>query len=391
VLAIAALGYVVFALVRSVPQPVVQAAPLPRALAGRAHALAWPPHGQAAVAVQGIGLIGAHATVRATPIASLAKVMTAYQVLRDHPLAGGTGPLITVRPSDVAVYRADLAAGGSVVAVRAGERLTELQALEGLLLPSGNNIATLLARWDAAGEPAFVARMNAQARTLGLLHTHYADASGVQAATVSTAGDQVRLAMSALDEPALRRIVAMRQATLPVAGLQFNLDPSVGKDGIFGVKTGFTPQAGGCFLFAAHARVAGRTVTIVGAVLAQPSAGNTASTIAATARAATALLASARGILSRTQVVRRGETLAWAHAPWAARVALQAASSASLLGWPGLHVQSTITATRSAAPIAAGQPVGTALLVAGAQRARVGLVAAGALPNASLSWRLQHP
>jgi serine-type D-Ala-D-Ala carboxypeptidase (penicillin-binding protein 5/6) len=81
-------------------------------------------------------------------------------------LHGGVGgPQITVTPADVAVYRADAAAGQSVVAVRAGERLTERQALEGLLLPSGNNVATLLAR--SGSERAFVAKMNASARALG--------------------------------------------------------------------------------------------------------------------------------------------------------------------------------------------------------------------------------
>lgn len=107
-----------------------------------------------------------------------------------------------MRPADVAVDRADRAAGQSVVTVVTGERLTERQALEGLLLPSGNNIATLLARWDAGSEAAFVAKLNAQARALGLTHTRYADASGEQAGTVSTAGDEVRLAMLALEVPA---------------------------------------------------------------------------------------------------------------------------------------------------------------------------------------------
>jgi serine-type D-Ala-D-Ala carboxypeptidase (penicillin-binding protein 5/6) len=109
--------------------------------------LAWPVQGEAAVGVRGVGLIGAHGSGRPTPIASIAKVMSAYVVLRDHPLNGDAGgPLIAVTRADVAAYRADQAAGQSVVAVRAGERLTERQALAGLLLPSGNNIATLLAR-----------------------------------------------------------------------------------------------------------------------------------------------------------------------------------------------------------------------------------------------------
>jgi len=169
---VATLAYVVFALMRSAPVSVSVASARTGGFPRGPARLAWPRHGQAAVAVQGVGLIGAHGSPRPTAIASVAKVMTAYVVLGDHPLPGhASGPQIIVRSPDVAVYSADLAAGQSVLAVRAGERLTERQALQGLLLASGNNIATLLARWDAGTEGAFVNKMNERARALGLAHT----------------------------------------------------------------------------------------------------------------------------------------------------------------------------------------------------------------------------
>jgi len=70
------------------------------------------------------------------------------------------------------------------------EQLTELQALQALLLPSANNIAAVLARWDGGSAGRFVARMNATARSLGMTHTRYTDPSGYDDATVSTAADQ---------------------------------------------------------------------------------------------------------------------------------------------------------------------------------------------------------
>jgi len=169
---VAAIVYGVFALIPSPSAvPVAATARVP-GFTGPRPSLAWPAHGQAAVGIQGDGLIGAHAATRPVPIASLAKVMTAYVVLRDHPLRGrGGGPSVAVDGADAAAFRADAAAGQSVVPVRAGERLTERQALEGLLLPSGNNLATLLARWDAGSQRAFVARMNAEARALGMSAT----------------------------------------------------------------------------------------------------------------------------------------------------------------------------------------------------------------------------
>ena len=154
----------------------------------------WPAYGQAAFIRTGQSQIQAGPNQHAAPIASVAKVMTAYLVLRDHPLRLGRG-----RPDDHAqptpmspTPTAGAGQGESVVPIAAGEQLTERQALQALLLPSANNIAAVLARWDAGSVGRFVARMNATARSLGMTHTRYTDPSGYDDATVSTAADQVR-------------------------------------------------------------------------------------------------------------------------------------------------------------------------------------------------------
>jgi serine-type D-Ala-D-Ala carboxypeptidase (penicillin-binding protein 5/6) len=120
--------------------------------------------------------------------------------------------------------------------------------------------------------------MNARGRSLRLGSTRYADASGADPATVSTVGDQFRLTLRALQIPGFRQIVAMPRVMLPVAGLAYNVNSALGHDGIVGVKTGSSSQAGGCLAFAAIRAVAGSPVTIVGVVLgvrataARPSA-----------------------------------------------------------------------------------------------------------------------
>ncbi len=393
VVLVVAAAYVAVALLRALPPPAIASSFVPGRFGGRPPVLAWPRGGEAAIGVERVGLIGTHGSARPTPIASVAKVMTAYVVLGDHRLRSDAGgPSIAVSPADVASYRADLAAGESVVPVRVGERLTERQALEGLLLPSGNNIAELLARWEAGSESAFVARMNASARALRLRHTHYADASGVNARTVSTAGDQARVAMRALEIAAFRQIVALAQVTLPVAGRQYNLNGLLGRDGIVGIKTGSTSRAGGCFVFAARRRITGRTVTVVGAVLDQRPTGAQPSIIAAAFSASTTLLASIPHVLRTREVVHRHATLGWLQDSWGNRVAVVATRPASLLGWSGLPIHTTVaTTSHLAVPLDAGQSVGTALLRAGGERARVRLVATRALPSASLPWRLTHP
>jgi len=257
-LAVALAAAAVFAAVQLLrplpPLTFTAAAPL-RMLPGTPPRPAWPGPAEAVVGTPGAGILAAHGGNQPHPIASLAKIMTAYIILRDHPLrAGQAGPGLIVTPAGVAVYRRDEKQGQSVVKVVAGERLTEWQALAALLVPSGNNIADLLAAWDAGSLPAFVARMNGQARSFGLHGTRYADASGVDPATVSTATDQFRLAVRALQMPVFRQIVALPQVRLPAAGLAYNVNSALGHEGIDGVKTGSTRATGGCLVFSAGRR-----------------------------------------------------------------------------------------------------------------------------------------
>src|SRR5207244_332316 len=158
----------------------------------------------------------------------------------------------------------------SVLSIAAGEQLTERQALQALLLPSANNIAAVLARWNAGSADRFVARMNASARSLGVTHTRYTDPSGYDDATVSTAADQVRVVDRAMRLPAFATIVATPNATLPVAGTVHNTDILLGHDGFVGVKTGSDDAAGGCFAFRAIRWIEGKRTTITGVVLGQP-------------------------------------------------------------------------------------------------------------------------
>ncbi len=241
----------------------------------------WPAHGQTAVQI-GQSQVQAGPNQHAAPIASLAKVMTCYLVLRDHPLRPGQdGPTITLTDADVADTDRRRRQQESVVSIAAGEQLTERQALQALLLPSANNIAAVLARWDAGSKDRFVARMNATARSLRMTHTRYTDPSGYDDATVSTAADQVRLVDRAMRLPVFASIVATPSATLPVAGTVHNTNTSLGRNGFVGVKTGSTAAAGGCFAFRAIRWIDGKRTTITGVVLGQPGDDRVAAGLAA--------------------------------------------------------------------------------------------------------------
>src|SRR5579875_3564107 len=88
-------------------------------------AVSWPEWGTSAADVSGIGVADGPGATRRVPIASVAKLMTAYVILHDHPLpAGEPGPVITVGPSEAAAYPEQARAGDSLVAVAAGEEIS---------------------------------------------------------------------------------------------------------------------------------------------------------------------------------------------------------------------------------------------------------------------------
>jgi serine-type D-Ala-D-Ala carboxypeptidase (penicillin-binding protein 5/6) len=248
----------------------------------------WPRQGQAAL-VLGSGRPAASPHERPVPIASLAKVMAAYLTLEHYPLGTAQdGFTITVSPAQAQAAAEDRAEGQSVVAVQAGEQLTERQLLEGLLIPSGNNMAEMLAARVAGSETRFVAEMNAEARALGMAHTIYTDPSGFDSGTVSTAVDQLRVFQQAMRFPVFRQIVSMASVTLPVAGTLTNYDPLI-DDGYAG-KTGSDSAAGGCLAFFTHVLADGRGITAVGVVLGQGQGSDTSLLLNAAGQAAQRLV-----------------------------------------------------------------------------------------------------
>ncbi len=167
----------------------------------------WPSVGQEAYVLAN-GRVAASPDEQPVPIASVAKVMTAFVVLGRYPLrAGASGPRFVVDQGDVVDTATRLREGQSVVAVRAGEQLTERDALMAILLPSANNVAALVARQVSGSVASFVAEMNRTAHALGMSHTTYTDPSGYDDRTVSTALDQLRLARVVARDPTLRAMM----------------------------------------------------------------------------------------------------------------------------------------------------------------------------------------
>jgi len=371
---------------RPIPSPVFRAAVSTSVrLSGSLPSLPWPSTGAAALSVEGAGSLGSAGNTQPVPVAGLAKVMTAYVVLRDHPLApGAPGPAIAVTPATIAAAQAEAASSQSVVPVVGGESLTELEALQGLLVAQGNDIATLLTDWDASSTTAFVAKMNAAAHTLGLHSTRFTDPSGLDPGTVSTPVDLIRLGEATMAIPVFRQIVAMPQVTLPLAGLVYNFDYDLGHDGIIGIKTGSDTAAGGCFLFEAQQDVAGNTLTLLGVVLGQYGTSPITTALYYSELLVHVAFASVRTL----SLVPAGHVVGTIVDAWGGSVPVTAPTSTSIVSWPGLTVPVHVRVEALPAAIPDGTGVGGLDIDLDGHKIDVGLSTARRLPGPSTVWRL---
>jgi serine-type D-Ala-D-Ala carboxypeptidase (penicillin-binding protein 5/6) len=188
------------------------------------------------------------------PMASITKVMTAFLVLS----AGHLDRAITIPAAVTGYVRAHNASNAGL---HPGDRLTARQLLYALLLPSGADAAYALARAYGPGIPAFVARMNAMARLLGMHRTHFSNFDGLPYPTpysnYSTAANLLTLGRAAMLRPLFRSVVAQRSYRIAAgpghhAYRWKNLNPLLGRyPGAIGIKPGYTRAAGQCLLFEA--------------------------------------------------------------------------------------------------------------------------------------------
>lgn len=171
-------------------------------------------------------------------MASTTKIMTALVGLEHYKL----DDILTVQSTFTE---------GATVGLTAGEHLRFIDVLYAMLLPSGNDAATAIAQNYPSGEAAFVAAMNDKAAELSLPNTHFADPTGLtDRGDYTTAYELARLASVAIKNDTLSQVVSTK--TKIIANLDntkiytlYNLNILLGKYGVVGVKTGFTPEAGG--------------------------------------------------------------------------------------------------------------------------------------------------
>ncbi|GAC1390893.1 MAG: hypothetical protein NVSMB46_01630 [Candidatus Saccharimonadales bacterium] len=345
--------------------------------------ITWPNYGESAIGSPGFGVLSTHNDQKPMPTASVAKIVTALAVLKQHPLAvGEKGPLITISAEDVSNYQKFLAADGSVVPVKEGEQISEYEALQALLLPSANNMADLLARWSFGSVENYTTFANNFVQSLGLKQTHIADPSGFNPLTTSTASDLVLIGENAIDDPLLASIVDSADATVPVAGIIMNVNKLLGHNEVIGIKTGNTDQAGGVFLFATnHVIDASNSIKLVGVVMGAPNLRT------ALQDSLTVINSSNSGFV--IQKLLSADTVVGSYAvPWSHTIPIYSQKDVSISTWASKAPLVKYTAGNLNYQSAG--TVGEVNVQSGRDVTTSHLIIKEAVPAPSLKWRISH-
>ncbi len=355
----------------------------------------WPTQGQAAVAIPSLSMnaIASTPDERAVPIASLAKLMTAYLVLQRFPLAiGSPGPVLTMTIQDQQQYDNDVAEDQSSVEVTAGERLTEYQLLQALLTRSANNVAQLLSSWVAGSESSFVAEMNQTAHRMHLTNTHFADASGFNPETKATAQAVATVAAMDMRNSVFDQIVDEHTVTLPLIGTLPNIVARIGTANVIGIKSGYTIWSGGCAAIATVERTASGAMPAVAIVLDQQGPGS----LHHAATIAEQLADEAGSSVVRVIGARAHHVLGSIHIPWlrnpnsTANLTLSRGFNAVL--WPGqkityhLHLKASTTLLGSSLGVVAGYLVASWPM----HTEKIPVTTSRAIPLPTSWWRIEH-
>ncbi|HET9094427.1 MAG TPA: serine hydrolase [Solirubrobacteraceae bacterium] len=277
----------------------------------------------------------------------------------------------------------------SQISLGPGERMTVRDLLVAMLVPSADDAAEDLAYNVGRGSvPRFLAMMNADARALGLRHTHYTTPSGLDTpGNYSTPDDLVRLADYMMRHwPFFRRTVRLRSAVLR-SGLYVrhvvNTDDLVGRiPWIQGIKTGHTGQAG--YVLISQGRRHG--LTLLASVLGTRSEALRDSS-------ALDLLDWGFAEYRLVQPVRRGERFATRPVPYeVAPAGIVAGRGYRTVVARSARIRIVVGRLhRLAGPMAKGTVVGhLRVLISGRRAVRIPLVLARRLPRVSLLTKLGH-
>lgn len=171
-------------------------------------------------------------------MASTTKIMTALVALEYYEM----DDILSIKENKVE---------GSVVGFKEGEKISFENLLYAMLLPSANDAALAIAQNYGGGEKEFVNKMNQKALGLHLYDTHFSDSYGFDdSANYTTPLELAKLASTATKNIIFSNVVSTKTKIISNADnsntyLLNNLNKLLGIDGVNGIKTGYTDEAGG--------------------------------------------------------------------------------------------------------------------------------------------------
>ncbi|WP_306233372.1 D-alanyl-D-alanine carboxypeptidase family protein [Agrococcus beijingensis] len=357
-----------------------EAAPLPAAT------IDWPTTPRAAgygvVGVEGApdiwattGSDGAH------PMASVTKLVTVLIVLEAHPITGADrGATITLDDDDLAAQARALSENAPIAPVYRGMQVTQRDLIEWSLVDSAGNAIWSLANWAFGDIDGFLSAAEAWAARHGFSQTVVADPAGLDAGSVSSAGDLTRIALMAVEDPVVLSTIQLESVQIPGIGFAPNTNRILGEAGIDGGKTGTLKVWGRNLFVTAVREVDGVERRVVGVVMGTIAADETDA-------AMLQLLESLWPNFGARTILPAGTVVAEYRAPWGA------SASAETTGDLGAHVFGDAAPgwTATAEPLEAGSlasAVGEVRLEVGEATAAVRTT--GALPAPDAWWRLTH-
>lgn len=211
----------------------------------------WPKNGMAAIGSleDGVYEINNNLDSRA-PIASMTKVITALVILDKQPINKDSEQIYTISEKDLLIFNEYLAKQGTVLPVNLGQKLTQYQMLQAMMVISANNVADYLANWTFGSLENYVTYANDYLKNNGFTNTVVNDASGFSPQSFSTPSEMIKLGQLALKNEVIRTVVSQKIINIPGTGELKNTNQLLIDDGVIGIKTGSTDEAGKCLLFA---------------------------------------------------------------------------------------------------------------------------------------------
>ena len=347
--------------------------------------LTFPDFGASAVGAIGFdGTFASSGDDTALPIASITKVITVLVVLDAKPLeVGEQGPSIDITQTDVALWNKQVAQNGSVAPVRAGISLTEKELIDLILIKSANNYSETLVNWAFGSEKAYLPIARAWLAENRLENTSLADSTGFAPGNRSTSSDLVELGKLALANPVVSSIVSTKAEDVSWIGPIKNTNKLLGVDGVHGIKTGTTDDAGACLLFAADYTVGSKTVTVVGVMLG----GKTHPALNKSIRK---LLSGVAESFHEVQLVSKGEAFASYTTAWGDKAQAVAAADSTVLLWGDTPVSLLVQADEVGISTK-GSTVGELRFAVGESTVKVPLELSRTIDDPGPWWRLTNP